>query len=201
MPDSPDKIRDAIYSYLSALANPARAGTYEGYIRPLRASGLLADSWLKCSEERFNDVKQQFCAERGINPKTGANIVKPKKLDPEEHSKADLIRNVLRSNPDMPRTTAGEFYGDPDIFSSSQFSTIRSEVLEELKKKAKKARKKEAASGGNGVKKDSPQAFAAPDTKLTSEVEQLRDENRYLQWQLIGERHGYFERWLEENDG
>ena len=129
--------------------------------------------------------------------------MKPKKLNPDEHSKADLIRNVLRSSPDMPRTTAGEFYGDPDLFSSSQFSTIRGEVHQELKEKAKEAQKakKAKASSGNGVKEGSPQAFAAPDAPLDSEVEQLRDQNRYLQWQLIGERHGYFERWLEENDG
>lgn len=204
-----DKIRDAIYAYLRPLANPVRGGSYAGYIRPLQASGLRSDSWLICSEEHFNKVKAEFVAEKHLNPKTGANMAKPKKLNPEEHTKADLMRHILRAQPDISRSAAGEIYGDPEMFASSQFSTLKSEIKQELKKKAKKVKAAGTKKGSNGVSKrpaytspfDNPKDGGSVGPVKPSEVEQLRDENLYLKWQLLGERHGFFERWLEENDG
>jgi hypothetical protein len=201
---SEDKIRDAIYAYLSALANPVRAGTYVGYIRPLQAGGPLKESWLKCSEEHFNAVKAEFVKENHLNPKTGANMARPKKLNPEEHTKADLMRHILRAQPDISRSAAGEIYGDPEMFASSQFSTLKTEIKEELKKKARKNKAAAKKAGSNGVDKKKGSAFVASTHavgEMTSEVEKLRYDNAYLKWQLLGERQGFFERWLEENDG
>lgn len=121
--------------------------------------------------------------------------VSPKKLNINEHTKADLIRNVVRSNPNMTRREAEEFYGQEDLFSQGQFYTIRAQVQEALKAE-KKEKKAKTHNDSSDTKQKGPQAFSAP----ASEVAQLRDENNYLRWLILGERRGYLERWLAENE-
>lgn len=127
-------------------------------------------------------------------------MAKPKKLDPSEYTKADLIRNVLRANIEMTRTEAGAFYGDENLFSSSQFSTVRSEIERELE--ADKKQGKLFDEDGKPATKPKAKSNGAKDEKANATaVAQLQHENAYLRWQLAGERYGFFERWLEEQDG
>lgn len=202
-----NKIRDVIYVYLSALANPAKAGTYAGYLQPLKSSGVIADHGFKCSERFFNRMKASYMVIHSINPKTGAKMKRPQKLNPDEYTKADLIRNVLRANPDMPREDAGTFYGDETMFSSSQFSTIRTEIVKEQKqlklfeKNEAKTPEGKTEKKNNGVPKGTRVVMSTLATPpVNDEVSALKDENAYLRWQLEGERAGFFDRWLEEHE-
>ena len=201
----PDKVREAIFAYLSVLANPVRAGTYAGYMRPLN-HGTLGDSWLKCSEEMFERYKTEYVTIHGLNPKTGARMKKPQKLKVDDHTKADLIRNVLRCNIDATYMEVGKFYGDEELFSSSQVSTCRGQVREEQQREKKQLKlfeknKEKTAKKSNGVKKGARVVMSTMATPpVDDEVSALKDENSYLRWQLEGERAGFFDRWLEENE-
>jgi hypothetical protein len=141
---------------------------------------------------------------------------KPQKLNVKEHTKAALIRNVLYANIDASEREIREFYGGKVQLGSGHISMVRQalrrkQIREEAqttlfdgeKTKTKTKVKKKAKKTAEETKA-TPTATATPaSTSLPPiDVAALHDENRYLRWQLVGERQGYFERWLEEtNDG
>jgi hypothetical protein len=119
---------------------------------------------------------------------------KTKKYNPETHTKAELMRKMLRQNIDISRKDAGLVYGDEGFFASSQFSTIKGEINEEMEAAAEEAEAR-ATNPTLLSMKPKPEKRPAQDA-----LTKLQYENRYLRWQLEGERQSFFERWLEENE-
>jgi hypothetical protein len=110
-----------------------------------------------------------------------ANI---KILNPSNHRKADLIRNLLNQDATITRGGACALYDDPEMFSAGHFHAVRAAWRAEQENKeteeAPKTPKAPAMSGKVDV------------------VDTLRLENAYLRWLLEGERRGFLDKWLEE---
>jgi hypothetical protein len=132
-----------------------------------------------------------------------------KTLNPEEFSKADLMRHALRQNIDLSREDASALYGDADFFSSSQFSTIKKEIrAESLEQKQLKLFEKKKEKKEEKAKKTTAERWKEEEKREKKEskkkngvsIEALQLENAYLRWLLDGERQGFIDRWLEERN-
>lgn len=130
-----------------------------------------------------------------------------KTLKPEEYTKANLLRHLLRQDINLTCPDAGRLYNDATYFSSSQFCTIKREIIQEQKQlklfekqEAKKEKTEKAEKAEKAKTTEKTETETKYDVKINASITALQLENSYLRWQLEGERQGFFDKWLEEHE-